>query len=332
MASPFDIEEIYPDDGGRPLRLPRRQVGNSPQGVTVTLLADYTLRTRAALPSAAIVALLAESGVSAAGARTAISRLARRGVLEGSRQGRRSSYRLSRAAAANLSAGGNWILAATGTAVPWDGCWTLVAFSLPQDRAAQRRALRGQLRWLGYAPLYDGLWISPHELTPPARAQLAQLSPGAVTVFRGRHTELDALGHRAPVDAWDIAGIARHYQAFLRRWRRLLPRVTSGRVVGAAAVRTRTEVMDTFRRFPLLDPQLPAELLPAGWPRRSARELFAAIYDGLAEPAERHVRAVVARFADGVQPTIRAHTTADMLAGVAGDEGGADDPPPVCGP
>ncbi len=50
-----------------PVRLPRRQAGNSPQGLAVTLLADYTLRTRAWLPSAAIVALLAEAGVSQAG-------------------------------------------------------------------------------------------------------------------------------------------------------------------------------------------------------------------------------------------------------------------------
>ncbi|MFI7432307.1 PaaX family transcriptional regulator [Micromonospora haikouensis] len=317
MASPFSIEEIYPDDG-HPLRLPRRQSGNSPQGVAVTLLADYTLRTRAALPSAAIVALLAEAGVSTAGARTAISRLARRGVLEGSRQGRRSAYRLSRAAAASLAAGGSWIVASTATAVPWDGCWTLVAFSLPQERSAQRRALRGRLRWLGYAPLYDGLWISPHELTPKARAQLAQLTPGAVTVFRGRQAALDAVG-RAPVDAWDVDAISQHYQAFLRRWTPLLPRVRSGRLDGAAAVRARTEVMDTYRRFPTLDPQLPLDLLPQGWPRQRARELFAAVYDGLAEPAERHVRAVVARFADGAQPGVAAHTTVDLLAGVCGE-------------
>ncbi|MEE3921408.1 cytochrome P450 [Micromonospora sp. BRA006-A] len=59
-----------------------------------------------------------------------------------------------------------------------------------------------------------------------------------------------------------------------------------GSVDGAAAVRARTEVMDTYRRFPTLDPRLPLELLPAGWPRRAARDLFAAVYDGLAEAAE----------------------------------------------
>ncbi|MEU8158663.1 PaaX family transcriptional regulator [Micromonospora sp. SD19] len=316
MASPFDIDEIYPDDGDHELRLPRRQVGNSPQGVAVTLLADYTLRTRVPLPSAAIVALLGETGVTTAGARTAISRLARRGVLEGSRLGRRSSYRLSRAAAASLSAGAHWILASTTSTVRWDGCWTVVAFSLPQELSTQRRALRAQLRWLGYAPLYDGLWISPRELNAPARARLDQLTLGAVTVFRGRQTPLGSAAHRAPIEAWDIQAISRSYDAFLRRWTPLLPAVVSGEVDGVAAVRARTEVMDTFRRFPVLDPQLPLELLPQGWLRRPAQELFAAVYDGLAAPAERHVRAVVARFADGTQPDIRAHTTADMLAGV----------------
>ncbi|WBB90503.1 PaaX family transcriptional regulator C-terminal domain-containing protein [Verrucosispora sp. WMMC514] len=321
MNSPFHIEEIYSDDGSNALRMPRRQVGNSPQGFAMTLLADYTLRTRAALPSAAIVALLTESGVTTAGARTAISRLARRGVLEGSRHGRRSSYRLSRAAAANLSSGGNWILTSTTTAAPWDGCWTIVAFSLPQDHSTQRRALRSQLRWLGYAPLYDGLWVSPYELTPRARAQLEQLTLGTVTVFRGHQNALGSTSDRAPIEAWDIDAITRQYAAFLDRWTSLLPLVGAGQVDGAAAVRARTEVMDTFRRFPTLDPQLPVELLPAGWLRQPARDLFAAVYDGLAHPAEQHVRAVVGRFTDSAPLGIRAHTTADLIAGVRGAAG-----------
>ncbi|WP_089157769.1 PaaX family transcriptional regulator [Micromonospora sp. NBS 11-29] len=321
MASAFDIEEIYPDDGGPSVRLPRRQAGPAPQGVAVTLLADYTLRTRAALPSAAIVALLAEAGVSSAGARTAISRLARRGVLERTRQGRNSSYRLGPTVAADLSAGGHWILASMTNATPWDGCWTIITFSLPQDHSAQRRALRGQLRWLGYAPLYDGLWISPQVLTPPARARLAQLTLGAVTVFRGRHAVLEAAGERAPIEAWDVAAISGQYEEFLRRWTPLASRTPT--VDGAAAVRARTEVMDTYRRFPTLDPQLPLELLPAGWPRQAARDLFAAVYDGLAEPAERHVRAVVARHTGGAASDVRAHTTADMLAGVRAEGCGA---------
>ncbi|QFZ19762.1 PaaX family transcriptional regulator [Saccharothrix syringae] len=310
MTSPYDIEEIFPDDA---VRLPRRQSGNSPQGLAVTLMADYTLRTRAWLPSAAIVALLAEAGVSSAGARTAISRLARRGVLEGSRQGRNSSYRLTKAAASVLAAGGRAIVSWAADPGTWDECWTLVAFSLPQDEVTRRRGLRSHLRWLGCAPLYDGLWVSPHDLTDKAKAQLADLAPGAMTVFRARHVELGASVGRDPLDAWDTAAIAGQYESFIRRWSPLRP---AARITGADAVRTRTEVMDTYRRLPILDPQLPTRLLPPGWLRDPARDLFTTVYDGLAAPAQDHVRAVAARFTAEPLTDVRAHTAADLLGGL----------------
>ncbi|WP_127502700.1 PaaX family transcriptional regulator [Actinoplanes solisilvae] len=310
MTSPYDIDEIFPEDAAASVRLPRRQNGNSPQGLAVTLLADYTLRSRAWLPSAAIVDLLAEAGVSPAGARTAISRLARRGVLEGRRLGRRSSYRLTTAAAAFLAVGGSTIAAPARTE-PWDGQWTLIAFSLPQEQRALRRGLRSQLRWLGYAPLYDGLWVCPHDIGEKAKARLAEMTLGTLTVFRARHVELDAAIRRNPVDAWDIAAIARQYESFIGRWRP----ARAGRITGAEAVRARTEVMDTYRRLPVLDPQLPARLLPPGWLREPARDLFTSVYDELAEPAENHVRAVASRHG-GEVPGIGAHTVARLATGL----------------
>jgi phenylacetic acid degradation operon negative regulatory protein len=314
VVRPFDIEEIFPDVAAGPVRLPRRQAGSSPQGLTVTLLADYTLRTGAWLPSAAIVALLGESGVSSAGARTAISRLARRGVLEGSRQGRRSSYRLTEPAALSLSVGGNCILAFPEQAEAWDGAWTLVVFTLPQDQAAQRRALRSQLRWLGYAPLYDGLWVSPRDLTPRAAAELAEVNLGALTVFRARQVEVATLTRRDPRQAWDISDIARQYDSFVAAWSPLLARVRAGAVRGPEAVRARTQVMDTYRRFRFLDPQLPLRLMPAGWLRNHARDVFVGVYDGLAAVAEEHVRGAVGRAGGGSEPDVRAHTSAELLA------------------
>ena len=313
MVTPFDIEEIFPAGS---VRLPRRQTGSSPQALAVTLMADYTLRTRAWVPSAAIVALLGESGISPAGARTAISRLARRDVLESSRDGRHSSYRLTRPAVVHLSVGGGRIAASTAPSPQWDGWWTLVAFSLPNELSVERRALRSQLRWLGFAPLYDALWISPSALAPRATAKLTDHDLGAVTVFRARHVELEASPSRTPIKAWDVAGIAGEYESFVSRWGPLLPRIRRGEVGGAEAARARTEVMNTYRRFPVLDPELPVQLLPPRWPRQRAREIFAAVYDGLAEAAQQHVRGIVAGFAEDGQLGIRAHRLADLIAGV----------------
>ena len=178
MTSPYEIDEIFPEDSAGSVRLPRRQAGTSPQGLAVTLMADYTLRNRAWLPAAAIVTLLAEAGVSVAGARAAISRLARRGVLEGSRRGRHSAYRLTPAATAFLAIGGSAIVVGPG-APEWDGQWTLIAFSLPQEEGALRRFLRSRLRWMGYAPLYDGLWVSPHDLSEKVKSRVPVASmPG----------------------------------------------------------------------------------------------------------------------------------------------------------
>ncbi|MGP3982492.1 PaaX family transcriptional regulator [Streptomyces sp. KR80] len=317
MVSLFDIEGIFPGDGVESGRLPRRQSGSSPQELTAILIADYTFPARAWLPSAAIVALLGEFGVTVGAARTTISRLARRGVLESSRQGRYSSYRLTKEAAANLWSGGGSIAAFTAHSDSWDGFWTLIAFSIPEEHSTRRRALRTELRWRGCAPLYDGVWVSPQPLTPRGRAELSALPLGMISVFRAQHLELETGADRNPVEAWDLRGIADQYNAFIRRWSRLVPRIAAGSVTGAAAVRARTEVMDAYRRFPVLDPLLPIDLLPPGWPRARAREVCVAVYDGLAQPAEEHVRAVVARFADGPQRDIRAHTIAGMSAGIS---------------
>jgi phenylacetic acid degradation operon negative regulatory protein len=142
------------------------------------------------------------------------------------------------------------------------------------------------------------------------------VAPGATTAFRARHVELGAVARRDPLQAWDIAAIAAHYDEFIGRWRPLLPRIAAGRVGGAEAVRVRTEVMDTYRRFAVLDPRLPIRLLPPDWPRPAARDVFAAVYDELAPAAEEHVRAVASRHCDEPPPSVGAHTVAELLAGV----------------
>lgn len=161
MVRAFSIDEIFPDVDAEAVRLPRRQTGSSPQGLAVTLVADYTLPDRAWLPSATIVSLLGDFGVTSGAARTAISRLGRRGVLEGRQDGRYTFYRLTQPAALDLSFGGMSVGRFAAYPESWDGFWTFIAFSLPQEKRTQRRGLRTELRWRGYAPLYDGVWLSP---------------------------------------------------------------------------------------------------------------------------------------------------------------------------
>jgi phenylacetic acid degradation operon negative regulatory protein len=48
-----------------------------------------------------------------------------------------------------------------------------------------------------------------------------------------------------------------------------------------------TRLVHEWRRFPFLDPRLPAELLPEGWIGDHARELFAARHADWATGAQR---------------------------------------------
>ncbi len=317
VADPFAYAEaILPELGADAVRLPRHQSGNSPQGMTVTMVADYTLRDRTSLPSGALVELLTELGNSPSGARTTINRLVRRGVLESERRGRQASYRLSVPASGSLARGGRRIAGFAADAESWDGRWTLITFSLPQQGDAQRRALRARLRWHGYAPLYDALWVSPKGLTERVTDVLAEMGHGTVTAFRSEQLPLPGVPGRNPLDAWDLDAIAELYGAFLRRWLPIVGSVSAGEIRDSEAVRTRTEVMGTYRHFSLIDPDLPLSVMPPGWPRTRARELFVALYDGLAGPALDHVRHVVAHHLDGPRPDIRTHSVAELLAGI----------------
>ena len=296
---------------------PRRSAGGSPQGMAVTLLADYGLRTRVWIPSAAVVDLLGEFGITAGNARAAISRLTRRGMLESLRQGRRTSHRIAPGAASALAVGGQAVAGFAAAAEAWDGYWTVVVFSLPTAGDAPRRALRQQLRWLGFAPLYDGLWISPRSLPGSTVPLFVDLPPGAVTVFRAQHLTVDGSTDRDPLTAWDLVEIRQRYEAFIDRWSPFLPRIRSGDVGGIEALYLRTEVMDAYRHFLSLDPQIPDRLMPHDWPRGRARDVFAAVYDELLDPALAHVTEIVVRHAGTSAPVVQGHTVADLLRGLA---------------
>jgi phenylacetic acid degradation operon negative regulatory protein len=297
------IDEVLPDDLGG-ADLPRPQSGAAPQNLLVTLLADYGLSGNACWPSAGVVSLLGEFGVSATAARATLSRLTRRGVLHLTRDGRRTSYQLTAEAAAALTIGGRRVARFAADADSWDGRWTLVAFAGAGDGGNGRR-LRARLRWLGFGCVYDGLWASARADPAFTVASLGESRPVTLTVFRSREVVLPE-ANRSPLDAWDLARVAEEYHAFVKQWGR--PAAQQG---GSALV-ARTRLMDAYRRFPALDPQLPQRLMPAGWPREQARQVFEHGYDGLGEHAEARVREILTAAGLDVPAGLGHHTVAQL--------------------
>jgi len=268
--------------------LPRQQGGRNPQHLLATLLGEYLDSAEADLPSLAVVAMLAEFGISESSARAALSRLTKRGLIA-VRAGRRPPvYHLTAEAIARHRTRMRHFLGFGARPPDWTGTWVAVSFSLPDARQAQRHVLRRALGALAFARLYDSLWIRPgsdtDDVTRLLREIVDDVDGGRWSVMQARFD--DEPGPHGPAAAYDLAGLAAEYESFIDRFAGAREDLRAGRLDARAALIARTSVMDSWRRFADVDPDLPDHLLPSPWPREAARELFLEIHTALGSLAE----------------------------------------------
>lgn len=281
-----------------------------PQHLLLTLLGDYWLECSQALPSTALVRLLAEFGVRESNARAALSRLARKDLLVATRRGRRTAYALSGRGLLTLREGTDRIFGLGVAGRAWDGRWTLVTFSVPEESRSLRGVLRTRLRWLGFAPLVDAVWIAPGDLRVPASGVIEELGVPTSTIVFG---EVWGQSASEVARAWRLDEVQERYRGFLARFAPVVRRVERGGLPPRLALTLRTALMDEWRTFPAMDPELPAELLPASWPAAAARELFEGLYDALAGEAAQAFRELVAVDDPEAAGLARAHSSTGVL-------------------
>ncbi|TFV84056.1 PaaX family transcriptional regulator [Microbacterium sp. dk485] len=291
-------------------RLPRSTTSREPQYLIVTLLGDYWFRRSEQIPSAAIVALLAEFGITESGARQAMRRLHKRGLLTQGKSGRTTSYgapeRMSESAEATMRRVLRFGLDITG----WDGLWTVVTFSIPEPARDVRRVLRTRLRDLGFGLLNDANWITPHDRTIEAVELLDTLQVDDGSVLRA--TIVARPGRPFSVaDVFDLETLERRYLDFIARHEPKVQEVLAGGVPPRDALVMRTEIMTEWLQFRQFDPDLPVELLPDGWPRARAREVAFRIYDELGVAAEARFRQVLGAVDRDLAALSSHHTSRD---------------------
>lgn len=262
------------------------------QRLLVTLFGDYA-RHRPPIPSAALVQILEEFGITPANARAALSRLTQQGMLLRSRAGRRTSYSLTGSAVRILEQGAQRIFGLGAADQGWRGTWTVVVFSVPNVANDSRHLLRNRLRWLTFSPLYDAVWISPHDRNEAVVEQLEELGITDAVVFRATSlTELPG-GRARLASAWNVDALAIDYERFLSHYRELADRAIRGDVAPHEALLRRVELVDDWRKFARDDPDLPEQFMPDDFPRARARELFLTTYKALARPATAEFETVV---------------------------------------
>ncbi|QFG21565.1 PaaX family transcriptional regulator C-terminal domain-containing protein [Actinomadura sp. WMMB 499] len=279
-----------------------------------TLFGDYWMAEGALAPAGAVAEMLGDYGVSVPAARAALRRSAQKDLLASSRSGRSTHYGLTGEGRRTLAE--VWDrLVEFGTAQEWDGRWTCVAFSIPEQQRDQRHRLRGRLRWLGFAPLYDGVWVCPKAVDGRLRAVLAELGVAAATVIVGEQAGSGTEFGRA-LDAWDLAEVRAECERFVAETAGIEERMAAGLVAPAEALRLRTRLMVRWVGLVNDVPDLPPELLPADWPVREARRLWETVYDGLRLPARYRVRQIVAAYAPELVDGVAVRAVGDAVDAV----------------
>src|SRR5262245_31298595 len=276
----------------------------------LTLYCDYWYASAEYVPSRALVALLEALGVNEPAGRAALSRLARRGWLDGRKQGRRTAYRIDPDRLPLALAECERVVRFGADPWPWDGRWTCVAFSVPEADRHLRPVLRRRLRRLGLGPLYDGLWITPRAPLAAIDRVLTELAIDDAAGFRV--AEVPRPAGVGLLGAWDLPALRAAYDDLGRRLVRLQAREARSGVAPVDAFVQRADLMARWHGLMLADPELPDELLPADWPRSRTRQLVLAAYDALGPAAERRAREIVGAIAETAAP--RCHQAGDRLA------------------
>lgn len=291
--------------------------GRSPQDLVFTLFGDFLLHREGPVWVGSLIALLEPLGLSETNVRTVLSRMAAKGWLTSEREGRRSYYELT-GKGRRLLEEGEVRIHHPPLGEEWDGEWTLLAYSIPEEQRALRDRLRVRLSWLGFGSFGNGLWLSPRDL----RTEVEELSEEMgveehLEVFRGNPVGTSD-PERLIARCWDLSELNDRYDAFVGRH---LAGCVALRDEGPDAVEPREaferrfRLVHEYREFPLLDPFLPRPLQPADWAGECALSLFQYYHDLLEEPADRFVESLVEH------PSREAAAAASTTSG-AGPAGG----------
>jgi phenylacetic acid degradation operon negative regulatory protein len=244
-----------------------------------------------------LVGSLETVGYTAEAARQAIARSTRERVLTAERNGRRARMYLSESAIELLRDGGRRLFS-FGEPWPWDGTWLLISLRVPEVRRDARHRLRTRLAWLGLGSLGNGLWATPHVDREPEIAAVIAAEPHADAVsFHARLGELGDLDELVRT-AWNIDAMVAAYELFIEELSRQRPTAPD------ACFRASMLMLHAWRRFPFLDPDLPAELVPQPWLRKRAYDLFHNRYERWRTSAARHFESLEARAIAKREPVV----------------------------
>jgi phenylacetic acid degradation operon negative regulatory protein len=248
----------------------RQELGAaSARSLLLTVLGEFVLPSGRPVWTAGLIDILADLDVAEKAARQAIMRTADSGWITGSRIGRETRWSLTDAGTRLLKDGTDRIYGFAADDAAWDGRWLVLTVGVPENARQLRQRLRTRLGWAGLGSVNATTWVTPRvDREHEARRVLADL--GLLEGSWSFVAEAGAVGDQRSLtrSAWDLDGIEAGYEDFLDLVPRRRPRSDHQALIA------QLRLVQEWRRFPLLDPGLPKELLPPRWSGHRAAEVF----------------------------------------------------------
>jgi len=266
-----------------------------PKSLILDLYGRYSPQFRGWIAVSDLVQLMGLLGVDEQAVRSAVSRMTRRGLLHQEVRDGVRGYGTTDEADELMADGDRRIYASMEPARLADG-WVLLSFSMPESERDKRHVLRSKLMWLGMGNMSNALWIGPHRVLDDVLRTVDALGfQNYVDVFHAEH-ESHGRVHDLVARSWDLDRLAALYDDFLAEHGPQLVEVRAvrDRIEPERAFVVYTLALHQWRKFPYLDPGLPAELLPTGWPGLAAADLFQQLRSRLEPTAFEFAAGVVA--------------------------------------
>lgn len=248
----------------------RRESGtDSARSLLLTILGEFVFPRGGPVWTGSLLDALGSVGVEEKAARQSLARAAGEGLLDSQRHGRRVQWALTPAGERLLKEGTDRIYGFMRERRVWDGQWLVLTVAIPESQRQLRHRLRTRLTWLGLGSPAPGLWVVPDAAKEDATLRVLEELDLREKAFAwvGRAAEL-ADQRRLLAQSWELAAVRQRYQEFIASFSR--------RTVASAAetFTAQVQLVQEWRRFPFLDPDLPGELLDPDWPGPAAAALF----------------------------------------------------------
>lgn len=258
-----------------------------------TLYGDYIYHVGGEIWVGSLIRLMQCFGVGEQSVRSELMRKCRKDYLVVRRAGKHSFYSLSERGKEVIEMGARRIFPFGHG--EWDGRWTVLTYSIPEEQREARDRLRRDLSWLGFGSLTAGVYLSPWQHPEDLHRLVERYRRfGHMQVFRSDNAGPD--DDRALVArCWNLDAVGAAYREFLAEWEPALQRFQAGEggeLSDEARFTERYLLAHSYERFPLLDPGLPRQLLPPDWPGHRAAAVFNTYHDLLQPGAMRFFRSV----------------------------------------